>query len=99
MINTTAELIAKIVPVLAHYPVSRAALFGSYARNEQNTGSDLDILLEFFEPIGLRYGSLYLDLKEVVPVAIGLMTKTGLEEQPEYFKESVLRDLEVFYER
>ena len=93
------DLLAKIVPVLTDYPVSKAALFGSYAREEQGTASDIDILLEFSEPIGLRYGSLYLDLKEVIPVSIGLMTKAGLEEQSEYFKNSVMRDLEVFYEK
>ena len=96
---TTDELLAKVLPLLAKYPVRRAALFGSYARNEQNADSDLDILLEFSEPIGLRYGSLYLDLKESVPVAVGLLTVAGLEEQSEHFKESVLRDMEVFYEK
>ena len=98
-IATKEELLAKIVPVLAYYPVRKAALFGSYARDEHNANSDLDIFLEFSEPMGLRYGSLYLDLKEAVPVTIGLITKAGLEEQPEYFKESVMRDLEVFYEK
>lgn len=97
--KTTEELLAKIVPVLTHYPVRRASLFGSYARKDQVADSDLDILLEFYEPIGLSYGSLYLDLKEAVPIEIGLMTKAGLEEQSEYFKDSVMRDLEVFYEK
>jgi predicted nucleotidyltransferase len=78
--------------------VRKAALFGSYARKEQNADSEFDILLEFSEPIGLRYGSLYLDMKEVLPVPVGLLTMAGLEEQSEYFKESVSRDMEVFYE-
>ena len=95
----TEDLLAKVLPLLVKYPVRRAALFGSYARKDQNDDSDLDILLEFSEPIGLSYGSLYLDLKEAVPVAVGLMTVSGLEEQPEYFKQSVLRDMEVFYEK
>ena len=97
--HTREELLAKVIPLFTSYPIRRAALFGSYARNEQNQDSDLDILLEFSEPIGLRYGSLYLDLKEAVPVSIGLLTKAGLEEQSEYFRESVLNDMEVFYEK
>ena len=92
------ELLDKIIPVLKQYPIKKAAMFGSYAREEQNADSDLDILLEFSEPIGLRYGSLYLDLKETLPVPVGLLTIAGLEEQSEYFKESVSRDMEVFYE-
>ena len=95
---TTNELIKKMLPLLEKYPVRKAALFGSYAREEQNADSDLDILLEFYEPIGLRFGSLYLDLKETLPVPVGLLTIAGLEEQSEYFKESVFRDMEVFYE-
>jgi predicted nucleotidyltransferase len=93
------ELVVKIIPVFSRYPIRRAALFGSYARNEQDADSDFDILLEFSEPIGLRYGSLYLDLKEAIPVSVGLMTKVGLEEQSDFFKESVLNDMEVIYEK
>ena len=96
---TTDELLSKVLPLLAKYPVRRAALFGSYARNEQSADSDFDILLEFSEPIGLGYGSLYLDLKEAIPVTVGLLTVSGLEEQSDHFRESVLRDMEVFYEK
>ena len=96
---TRDELLAKVIPLFSGYPIRKAALFGSYARNEQNENSDLDIFLEFSEPIGIRYGSLYLDLKEAFPISVGLLTKTGLDEQSEYFKESVLSDMEVFYEK
>ena len=92
------DVIKKIIPIFSSYPIRRAALFGSYARKEQNEDSDIDILLEFYEPIGLRYGSLYLDIKEAVPVPVGLMTKAGLEEQSEHFINEVMRDMEVFYE-
>jgi predicted nucleotidyltransferase len=34
------------------FGVSRIALFGSYARNEQSENSDIDILVEFKRPIG-----------------------------------------------
>ena len=95
---TTDELIEKVLPLLKRYPVRRAALFGSYARKDQNADSDFDILLEFSEPIGLRYGSLYLDLKEALPISVGLLTTAGLQEQSEHFRESVSRDMEVFYE-
>jgi len=96
---TVDELIIKMLPLLEKYPVSKAALFGSYARREQSEDSDIDILLEFSEPIGLRYGSLYLDLKEALPVTVGLLTVAGLEEQPVHFREAVTRDMEVFYEK
>lgn len=39
--------------VLNKYPVSRVNLFGSYARGEANEESDVDLIIEFTEEIGL----------------------------------------------
>lgn len=36
----------KIIPILSEYNVTRAGLFGSFARGEQGTKSDIDILIE-----------------------------------------------------
>ena len=41
---TADELIKKILPLLKNYPVRKAVLFGSYARDEQCKDSDIDIL-------------------------------------------------------
>ena len=35
------------------YKVKRIAIFGSYVRNQQKEESDVDILVEFNEPVGL----------------------------------------------
>jgi len=41
-------------PVLEEkYKVKTLGVFGSYVRGEQQEGSDLDILVEFQEPVGL----------------------------------------------
>ena len=41
-------------PILRErYKVSRIGLFGSYVRGEQREQSDLDILVEFTEPVSL----------------------------------------------
>jgi hypothetical protein len=37
------------------YHISRLGLFGSFARNEQNESSDIDIILEFKEGTGNIY--------------------------------------------
>lgn len=36
----------RIVPILKEYKVTKAGLFGSYARGEQKKKSDVDILIE-----------------------------------------------------
>jgi hypothetical protein len=37
------------------YPISRLALFGSYARGEQTEGSDVDLWFEFDVVVGSRF--------------------------------------------
>ncbi len=53
---TVAEIelkLKQLKPLLADkYHVSRIGYFGSYANNNQHAGSDLDLLVEFSEPIG-----------------------------------------------
>ena len=41
------DLKNKIKPILKRHDVKRAAIFGSYARGEQNKKSDIDILIEY----------------------------------------------------
>jgi hypothetical protein len=40
------EIKKKIIPILKQYRVTRAGIFGSFARGEQKKGSDVDILIE-----------------------------------------------------
>ena len=37
------------------YPVSRVGVFGSYARGEATSNSDIDIALEITGPMGLNF--------------------------------------------
>ena len=47
MINNIEKIKEKIMPVLKKYGVNKASVFGSFARNQANRKSDLDILVEF----------------------------------------------------
>ena len=49
----TSELTALKPELKAEFPIEKLGLFGSYARNEQQSESDLDILVEFSEPVTL----------------------------------------------
>jgi uncharacterized protein len=46
-----------------HWPIRSLAVFGSVARDEAGPASDLDILVEFREPIGL---SAFLALEDAL---------------------------------
>ena len=44
--NEIEQIKQKILPILKAHKVTRAGIFGSYARGEQKKGSDVDILVE-----------------------------------------------------
>ena len=47
------EIKAAILKILKKYPVSKASLFGSFVRNQQNDASDIDILIETKQAVTL----------------------------------------------
>ena len=51
--------------LFSEYPIKSLAIFGSYARREQNEESDLDILVEFNGKIGLRFIDLADELEKL----------------------------------
>ncbi|MDP2910673.1 MAG: nucleotidyltransferase family protein [bacterium] len=71
----------KIAPILKSHDVKKAAIFGSFARGEQNKKSDIDILIKFkkdndkslFDLVGLR-----LDLEEVLKRKVDVLTYNSL---------------------
>ena len=44
---------ALLLGILKKYPVAKAAVFGSFARNEANNQSDVDLLIETSRPVTL----------------------------------------------
>jgi uncharacterized protein len=72
--------------------VSRIALFGSYARGEQRRGSDIDLLVEFEEPVGfIEFMNLEFYLKKLLGVRVDLVTPDALKPitRPRILKEAV----------
>ena len=63
------------------YPIKSMAIFGSYSRKEQNDFSDLDILVEFSDRIGIRFIDLADDLEEIVGFKVDLVSKKGIKEK------------------
>lgn len=62
------------------YKVKEIGIFGSFARGEQKDSSDLDLLIDFEEPIGLiQYVGLQNYLSDRIGVQVDLVTKSGLK--------------------
>ena len=62
------------------YPISSMALFGSYARNEQTEGSDVDIMVEFDGRIGSGFIDLANELEKALGLKVDLVSKKGIKE-------------------
>jgi len=62
------------------YKVKSLGIFGSYIRGEQKKRSDLDVLVEFTEPISLlKYVALERELGEQTGKKVDLVMKKNLE--------------------
>lgn len=75
-------------PVLAkEFKVKEIGYFGSYASGEETESSDIDILVEFKEPLGWRFFDLKDYLEEQLGRSVDLVTRNALKEQ---LRESIL---------
>jgi predicted nucleotidyltransferase len=66
------------------YPIRSMAIFGSYSCREQTDASDLDILVEFSDKIGVRFVDLAEDLENIIGLKVDLVSKKGIKDK--YFK-------------
>ena len=73
--------LAQLKPKLEQeYPISELGIFGSYARGEQESDSDLDILVAFDKPVTLfDLIRLENELTEKLGIEADLVTKNSLK--------------------
>jgi uncharacterized protein len=77
--------------------VAELALFGSAAKGDLRSDSDLDLLVEFAPgtPIGLlEFGKLQADLETALHRRVDLVSKRGLKPS---LRESVLQQAQPIY--
>lgn len=78
MIDSLKKQIKKI---LNKYPISKAAIFGSFARGDENENSDIDILIETSKPVSLFVIlKLENELKEVTKRNIDIVEYSAIKQ-------------------
>ncbi|MBP5502380.1 MAG: nucleotidyltransferase domain-containing protein [Bacteroidales bacterium] len=92
------EIQQKVSEYFKNQPVLKAWLFGSFARGEDNLGSDVDLLvvLDHSQPIGLKYYGMWNDLEELLDRKVDFVTENSLADCA---RESVEHDKILIYER
>lgn len=75
------EILRRELPVLsAKYHVKSMEVFGSYARQEQNEESDLDLLVTFNETPGLlKFVEMENHLSDLLGIKVDLVMKDALK--------------------
>ena len=61
------------------FKVERIGIFGSYVRNEQREDSDVDILVEFGEPVGLEFVHLAELLESILEMKVDLVSRGAIK--------------------
>lgn len=61
------------------YPIHSLALFGSMARGDESSESDIDILVEFNQPVGFEIVDLAEELETLLKHKIDLVSKKAIK--------------------
>ncbi|MBU1165256.1 nucleotidyltransferase family protein [Patescibacteria group bacterium] len=73
------------------YSVKRIGIFGSFASGKQKPNSDIDILVDFSEPVGLfKFVELENFLSKTLKRKVDLVTKNALKSA---IKKDVLKEV------
>lgn len=72
------------------YPISELALFGSIARDEHAEASDIDILVDFNDSIGIGFFKLANELEDEFQTKVDVVSRKGIK--PHYLP-CIERDL------
>ena len=87
----------RIVKFFRDTEIERAYLFGSYSRNEEIPGSDLDILVNVNPEIGyLKFVRYQRELSELLGIQVDLLTQDSISPHILPF---IQEDLRLIYER
>lgn len=93
------KLIKRIKEYLKNKPIEKVWLFGSFARNEENLDSDIDLLIRFLKPSKIdlfEYIGIRQDLEDLTGRQIDLVEEG---QEIEKIKPFINKDKRLIYER
>lgn len=95
----TSKTLHSLQNYFSGQPVTKVWLFGSFARGEENAGSDVDLLVSF-DPSSrvslFTMGGMYMDLRKLLGRDVDLVEDGTLED---YAAETANKDKQLIYER
>ncbi len=88
--NITNLLKANKLDLLAKYHLKSIGIFGSFTREDFKNDSDIDILIDYEQPIGIEFVDLAEELEKILNLKVDLVSKNGVK--PKYLEE-IQKDL------
>lgn len=80
-LNEVKSQLEKLKPELMEkYPLAYIGIFGSVARGEDTDDSDIDIIVDFNGPIGIRFIDLAEELEQKLGRKVDLVTRRSFRE-------------------
>ena len=76
--NDLQKLKPIIIRVLRKRGITKAGVFGSYARGDQKKNSDIDILIKPTSNMGFAFAGVKLDLERKLKKKVDLLSYNGL---------------------
>ena len=71
--------------IFQKYEINSLAVFGSVSRGDNNELSDVDLLVDFKKPIGIKFIDLADELEKILNVKVDLVSKKALKNK--YFEQ------------
>lgn len=79
------QIIQQLKPELAEkFHVQSIGLFGSIVRDDYSADSDIDIIVDFDQPVGIEFIDLADFMEQKLQKKVDLVSKNGIKEK--YFK-------------
>lgn len=80
--NTIKQILTHLKPELADkYHVSSIGLFGSVVRDDFDSSSDIDIIVDFSQPIGIEFIDLADYIEGKLSKRVDLVSRRGIKEK------------------
>ncbi|MBU7016644.1 MAG: nucleotidyltransferase family protein [Theionarchaea archaeon] len=85
------EILRRYKPILREkYKVKEIGIFRSYARGEQSETSDIDILVQLYEPMGWEFLDLKEFLESILNNNVDLVTNNALKSR---IRDKILKEV------
>ncbi len=92
-----SEININIINYLRQYNPVRIGIFGSFARKEETSESDIDILVKFKETLSLLdLAKIQRELSQILGKDVDLVTEASVKN--ERLKKYIYNDLKIIFE-